>query len=233
MFGSAGASLIGAVILGWIIDCANFKNKAEQSKRIFQSAHNQLYSTINSLMMVMYHPLNQFYEIKDNKTEFKYNSLSIGQLIQKYAEIIEEIKLYTSPVLPYNGVSTSKDRDARIKQQQVKKMILECKDSILDFRCKFQDLAKSIKGQKSLLLVNDSSYENDIQKIIALTNILGTVREDIAKENEFIELGYSFEELVRCNLVDVLDKIGFEYVRFDNLKGYFNIKLVKENKNEV
>ena len=225
---SIGASLIGAVVLGYFIDLSNSRNKSEQSKRIFQIAHGQLYSTINSLLMVVYHPLKQFYKLKDDKTEFKYENLSVRQLIEKYIETIKEIKTYIAPVISSNETTSSCELDLYRKQQNVTKMINEYKESILDFRKQFKELWKNAKQQQNLLLVNDSSYEKEIFQAIAILSILSYQRTDLGKEQELIELGNSLQELIDCKFIDILDKIGFEKVRFNNKKGYFDIRLIKE-----
>lgn len=228
LFMSVGASLIGAIVLGFALDCINSHNKTEQSKRIFQIAHTQLYSTIISLMMLLNLFINKFYKIIDKKTDFKYENLTIAELIQKYVDIIKEVKVFIAPVISNNKIISSEEHGLHRKQNIVKELLEEYNNSIIEFREQFNELMKTAKQQQNLLLVNDSTFEKDISQAIALLNILSYQRNDICKESELIELGNSLQEIINCKVIDVLERIGFENIRFNNVKGYFDIKLISE-----
>lgn len=225
---SVGASLIGAIVLGFALDCRNSQNKTEQSKRIFQIAHTQLYSKIISLMMLLNLFINEFYKIIDKKTDFKYENLTIAELIQKYVEIIKEVQVFIAPVISNNETISTEELDLHRKQNKVKELLKEYNNSIIEFREQFNELWKTEKQQQSLLLVNDSTFEKDISQAIALLNILSYQRNDICKESELIELGNSLQEIINCKVIDVLERIGFENIRFNDVKGYFDIKLISE-----
>lgn len=228
LFCSVGASLIGAIVLGFSIDCINLNNKTEQSKRIFQLAHKQLYSTIISLMMKLNLFVNEFYQIIDKQTDFKYENLTITGLIQKYIDIIKEVKIFIAPIISSNEIISTEELDIHRKQQKVKDLLNKYSNSIIEFREQFNELLQTAKQQQNLLLVNDSTFEKDIFQVIELLNILSYQRKDICKDYELIELGNSMEEIITCKVVEVLKKIGFENVRFNNLKRYFDIKLSNE-----
>ena len=36
------------------------------------------------------------------------------------------------------------------------------------------------------------------------------------------------QEIINCKVIDVLERIGFENIRFNNLKGFMDIKQTKE-----
>jgi len=225
---SIGASLIGAVVLGLILDLSNSKNKRERSERIFQIANNQLYSLINSLMMVLYHPISEFYKVKKDGVVFHYDDLNIKDLFEKYIQEINEIKTFIVPVISENGEYSSEDMVFFRKQEKVKNIIKEYKESVLDFKNQFKKLWEKTKDEKSILLINDSSFETDIFKIIELLNILSYDSLKFNQEFDLIELGDRFQELNNCNLLEVLNQIGFENVRFRNIKGYFDLYLIQE-----
>ncbi|MBQ3572241.1 MAG: hypothetical protein IJA15_05395 [Clostridia bacterium] len=224
---SVGASLIGAIVLGFALDCRNSHNKTEQSKRIFQIAHTQLYFKINSLMMVLNLFVREFYQIIDKET-VKYENLTIAELIQKYVDIIKEVKVFIAPVISNNEIISTEELDLHRKQNKVKELLKEYNNSIIEFREQFNELWKNAKQQQNLLLINDSTYEKDISQAIALLNILSYQRNDICKESELIELGNSLQEIINCKVIDVLERIGFENIRFNNLKGFMDIKQTKE-----
>ena len=224
---STGGSLIGAVVLGFFIDLSNAMSKAAHNKRVFEIAHVDMFSAVHSLLMVVYHPIKEYYEIVGDDSSFRYENLTVKELIEKYNSAIKEMRAFISPVTA-DGKSPVADPEYIKKQKMVREVIEEYRGEVLDFRQKFRTLFSSAKQQENVLLVNDSSFESDIKKAISALEILSNVRTDMAKEEELIELGKSFQELFDSGVIDIFEKIGFDNVRFKNDKGFFNITLTKE-----
>lgn len=223
---STGASLIGAVVLGFFIDLSNEMNKAAHNKRVFEIAHVDMFTAMHSLLMVVYHPLKEFYDITENESAFKYDNLTIKSLIQKYIIAINDIK--SCLVKGENGQENAKIEVNEDKRQQILSLLDEYKEEILNFRLKFKNLWASARQQENVLLVNDSSFEGDIKKAILALEILSKNENDENGAGCLLSLGDSFNELVTTNTIDILEKIGFDNVRFKNDKGFFNIELNKD-----
>ena len=154
-------------------------------------------------------------------------------------EIYEDITLTVISALPevrlefsrdlnaFNQTITEEDMDHYRRQQEVSKLINDCKIIVLDFRNKFAKIFQKINDQQTNLLINEVTSEEDIFKLKAFLNLMSYQRKDLGKENELIELGKSFEAVIECKAVDILDKIGFNKVIFNNKKGYFDAELKK------
>ena len=217
-----GLGLFSALLLGFIIDIINNRNKSRKNQRIFEIVGQETYSTLYSLLMLLHHFLNEYYKVIDTGEKFEYDKLSIKKLIKVYADTIDDIKHFMVPVVSTNQTITEEDRNHFRRQQEVSKLINDCKIIVLDFRNKFAKIFQKINDQQTNLLINEVTSEEDIFKLKAFLNLMSYQRKDLGKENELIELGKSFEEVIDCKVVDILDKIGFNKLTFTNKKGYFD-----------
>lgn len=217
-----GLGLFSALLLGFIIDIINNRNKSRKNQRIFEIVGQETYSTLYSLLMLLHHFLNEYYKVIDTGEKFEYDKLSIKKLIKVYADTIDDIKHFMVPVVSTNQTITEEDMDHYRRQQEVSKLINDCKIIVLDFRNKFAKIFQKINDQQTNLLINEVTSEEDIFKLKAFLNLMSYQRKDLGKENELIELGKSFEEVIDCKVVDILDKIGFNKLTFTNKKGYFD-----------
>lgn len=217
-----GLGLFSALLLGFIIDIINNKNKNRKNQRIFEIVGQETYSTLYSLLMLLHHFLNEYYKVIDTGEKFEYDKLSIKKLIKVYANTIDDIKHFMVPVVSTNQTITEEDMDHYRRQQEVSNLINDCKIIVLDFRNKFAKIFQKINDQQTNLLINEVTSEEDIFKLKAFLNLMSYQRKDLGKENELIELGKSFEEVIDCKVVDILDKIGFNKLTFTNKKGYFD-----------
>ena len=217
-----GLGLFSALLLGFIIDIINNRNKSRKNQRIFEIVGQETYSTLYSLLMLLHHFLNEYYKVIDTGEKFEYDKLSIKKLIKVYADTIDDIKHFMVPVVSTNQTITEEDMDHYKRQQEVSKLINDCKIIVLDFRNKFAKIFQKINDQQTNLLINEVTSEEDIFKLKAFLNLMSYQRKDLGKENELIELGKSFEEVIDCKVVDILDKIGFNKLTFTNKKGYFD-----------
>lgn len=210
------------MLLGLIIDIINNRNKSRKNQRIFEIVGQETYSTLYSLLMLLHHFLNEYYKVIDTGEKFEYDKLSIKKLIKVYANTIDDIKHFMVPVVSTNQTITEEDMDHYRRQQEVSNLINDCKIIVLDFRNKFAKIFQKINDQQTNLLINEVTSEEDIFKLKAFLNLMSYQRKDLGKENELIELGKSFEEVIDCKVVDILDKIGFNKLTFTNKKGYFD-----------
>ena len=217
-----GLGSFSALLLGFIIDIINNRNKSRKNQRIFEIVGQETYSTLYSLLMLLHHFLNEYYKVIDTGEKFEYDKLSIKKLIKVYADTIDDIKHFMVPVVSTNQTITEEDRNHFRRQQEVSKLINDCKIIVLDFRNKFAKIFQKINDQQTNLLINEVTSEEDIFKLKAFLNLMSYQRKDLGKENELIELGKSFEEVIDCKVVDILDKIGFNKLTFTNKKGYFD-----------
>ena len=217
-----GLGLFSALLLGFIIDIINNRNKSRKNQRIFEIVGQETYSTLYSLLMLLHHFLNEYYKVIDTGEKFEYDKLSIKKLIKVYADTIDDIKHFMVPVVSTNQTITEEDMDHYRRQQEVSKLINDCKIIVLDFRNKFAKIFQKINDQQTNLLINEVTSEEDIFKLKAFLNLMSYQRKDLGKENELIELGKSFEEVIDCKVVDILDKIGFNKLTFTNKKGYLD-----------
>ena len=222
-----GLGSLSALILGFIIDFINNRNKSRKNQRIFEIVGQETYSTIYCLLMLLHPTLSNYYKIIDTGKKFEYDKLSIKSLLKVYADTIKDIKHFITPVISTNQTITEEDMNHFRRQQEVSKFINDCKIIVLDFRNKFTKLFQKINEQQTNLLINEVTNEKDIFKLKALINLMSYQRNDLGKENELIELGKSFEAVIECKVVDILDKIGFNKVIFSNKKGYFDAELKK------
>lgn len=217
-----GLGSFSALLLGFIIDIINNRNKSRKNQRIFEIVGQETYSTLYSLLMLLHHFLNEYYKVIDTGEKFEYDKLSIKKLIKVYADTIDDIKHFMVPVVSTNQTITEENMDHYRRQQEVSKLINDCKIIVLDFRNKFAKIFQKINDQQTNLLINEVTSEEDIFKLKAFLNLMSYQRKDLGKENELIELGKSFEEVIDCKVVDILDKIGFNKLTFTNKKGYFD-----------
>lgn len=217
-----GLGSFSALLLGFIIDIINNRNKSRKNQRIFEIVGQETYSTLYSLLMLLHHFLNEYYKVIDTGEKFEYDKLSIKNLLKIYADTIDDIKYFISPVVSTNQTITEENMDHYRRQQEVSKLINDCKIIVLDFRNKFAKIFQKINDQQTNLLINEVTSEEDIFKLKAFLNLMSYQRKDLGKENELIELGKSFEEVIDCKVVDILDKIGFNKLTFTNKKGYFD-----------
>lgn len=222
-----GLGSFSALLLGFIIDIINTRNKNKKNQKIFEIVGQETYSTLYSLLMLLHHFLNDYYKVIDTGEKFEYDKLSIKNLLKIYADTIDDIKYFLSPVISTNQTITEEDLDHYRRQQEVSKLINDCKIIVLDFRNKFANIFQKINEQQTNLLINEVTNEEDIFKLKAFLNLMSYQRKDLGKENELIELGRSFEAVIECKAVDILDKIGFNKVIFNNKKGYFDAELKK------
>ena len=222
-----GLGSFSALLLGFIIDIINNKNKNRKNQRIFEIVGQETYSTLYYLLMLLHHPLYEYYKVIDTGEKFEYDKLSIKKLIKVYADTIDDIKYFMSPVVSNNQTFTEEDLDHHRRQQEVSKLINDYKIVILDYRNKFAKIFQKINEQQTNLLINEVTNEEDIFKLKVFLNLMSYQRKDLGKENELIELGKSFEAVIECKAVDILDKIGFNKVIFNNKKGYFDAESKK------
>ena len=72
--------------------------------------------------------------------------------------------------------------------------------------------------------------EQDIFRLQAFLNLISYrphVAKNLGEENELIELGKTFDSIVSSGFADILNKIGFNKIRYTNKNGYFDIILIK------
>mgnify|MGYP001624144070 CR=1 FL=1 len=222
-----GLGLFSALLLGLIIDIINNRNKSRKNQRIFEIVGQETYSTLYYLLMILHPTLSNYYKVIATGKKFEYDKLSIKNLLKVYADTIKNIKYFTTPVISTNQTITEEDRNHFRRQQEVSKLINDCKIIILDYRNKFAKIFQKINEQQTNLLINEVTSEEDIFKLKAFINLMSYQRNDLGKENELIELGKSFEEVIDCKVVDILDKIGFNKLAFTNKKGYFDAESKK------
>lgn len=222
-----GLGLFSALLLGLIIDIINNRNKSRKNQRIFEIVGQETYSTLYYLLMILHPTLSNYYKVIATGKKFEYDKLSIKNLLKVYADTIKDIKYFTTPVISTNQTITEEDRNHFRRQQEVSKLINDCKIIVLDFRNKFAKIFQKINEQQTNLLINEVTNEEDIFKLKAFINLMSYQRNDLGKENELIELGKSFEAVIECKAVDILDKIGFNKVIFSNKRGYFDAELKK------
>ena len=77
-----GLGSFSALLLGFIIDIINNRNKSRKNQRIFEIVGQETYSTLYSLLMLLHHFLNEYYKVIDTGEKFEYDKLSIKKLIK-------------------------------------------------------------------------------------------------------------------------------------------------------
>lgn len=225
---SIGASLIGAVGLGWSIDWKNETNRRSQNKKIFQIANTNIYSEINSLLMAIYHPIKELNSILKISKNFEYEDKSLENLFDLYADFIKKIKENTAPMITNNEEVSDKFMEYMRTREEAETILRKYNSKLQDFRKKFDELKEKFEINKNLLLVNDAESEKTIFMLSAILGILGTqTHNELTKDYELIEYGESFEELKHCNLMSAFDAIGFDIITFNNKKGYFDFRFFK------
>lgn len=227
---SIGSSFVGAVTLAYFIDLADYQNKKIINDRIFRITNQNNYSTIFNFVIVLYLAFKEIYKLDDNKKIPIYEKLTITQLIQKYVEIIENIEDAIIPIISTNSIVQSEDLKYDEKVNKIKNLLKDLEKVILDYRSQFKELWIAIENQKNILIINNPSCEIDIKKMKGVLNILSSSNKDIVKEEALIELKNSFKQLIESKILDVLYKIGFDEMVFDNKKGYFRDSSTKEFK---
>lgn len=224
-----GLGLFSALLLGLIIDIINSKNRDKKNHRIFEIFGIDVYGEINSLLMILYLLFNDYYNIKNNDEKFEFDNLTIKDMLILYSTIIKDIKSFLVPVLHRLEVAVE-DISHCDNQMMVKNLISEYENGIIEYKNKFSNLLKKINEQQTLLLINEVANEQDIFRLQAFLNLI-SYRPHVAKilgeENELIELGKTFDSIVSSGLADILNKIGFNKIRYTNKNGYFDIILIK------
>lgn len=228
---SVGASLIGAVVLGFCIEWRSETNRVNQNKQTFRVTNSNIYSEIYSLLMVIYLAIKELNKILKFETDFKYESKNIGELLDIYSKAIQKIKENTAPMIANNGVASAESIEYMRNRNEAKKILKEYDKSLEDYRKKFHNLREKFEVNKNILLVSDVCSEKTTFMLSAVLGVLGTQKNNkLTKEEELIEYGNSFEELKTCKLISVLDTIGFDRIAFNNKKEYFDSELIKGKK---
>lgn len=228
---SVGASLIGAVALGLCIEWRSETNRVNQNKQTFRVTNSNIYLKIYSLLMVVYLAIKELNKILKFETDFKYEDKSIAELLDIYAEAIQKIKENTAPMIANNGVASAESIEYMRNRDKAIKILKKYDKSLQEYRKKFDDLKEKFEINKNILLVSDVCSEKTIFMLSAVLSVLGTQKNNkFTKEEELIEYGNSFEELKTCQLISVLDTIGFDRITFNNKKEYFDSELIKGKK---
>lgn len=112
----------------------------------------------------------------------------------------------------------TKDNTAYIKVPTTYSDIEKLK-SIDKYREIFDSLKERFDTTKAILLANnicDRVQATKLQTVLAVLSSHGCLTHGAS----LIEMGRSLDELVRCELIPVINEIGFTNIRFTNKNGY-------------
>lgn len=240
---SIGASLAGAVVLGWIIENLNEANKREQNKKIFQVANVKIYREIIRLLTVTCRDIREVYGMLQDDS-FVYENKNISDLIRFCVDSIEKIRSYTVSIMAQNGILSFEDLQYSKLSDRIKEKLKTYDEELISLRKEFDSLKQEFEISKNMFLINDVSTPENVYRISGILDVLGTPKHcqihveseeyvDVSsRERELLEVGKSLQEVLNCDLADALDTIGFDNIVFNNKKGYFNWNH-REEKNEI
>lgn len=223
---SIGASLIGAVVLGYLIELGNARSRQTQNKNNYELSNQRIYSEMNFLLMAVYNAISDIKFIKEEKLEYKNKTLS--ELVDIFVEEIKQIKFDIAPIIASNGENEKSDIEVYRKQRDIKEKIKFHEDLLVASRNEMFERKKEFINYKPLLIVNETASKDQIFAMQAALTTLGNPKlNPLTKENELIEMGNSLEELKRCDLIKCFEEIGMSKIRYSNEKGYFDLTTSK------
>lgn len=213
-----GASGIGAVFLSFAIEWSNEVRRFKQNKIIFQTASQDIFQNLYFLLIVInriIRAINKVFNVDNDK----FDNISIEKLIPLYVKDIENIKSNTAPILCTGESISKEDMDGRRLQAKGEKLLFSYNQEIDKYREIFDSLKERFDTTKAILLANnicDRGQATKLQTVLAVLSSHGCLTHGAS----LIEMGRSLDELVRCELIPVINEIGFTNIRFTNKNGY-------------
>lgn len=223
---SIGASLLGAVALGFFLDLTiNMQNK-----KILKVANLNIFSEINNLLTI----INRVIRISFNRLKlgsFEFEGKNIKELFKFYANAIHKIKEQTAPLVANNGVLTQEELDYMRLAENGIEYLNDTNSELKESRERFDELKKNFEINKNILLINNIATENQIN---TLSNILSELRLQEETTFEKIEL-FDYENLLvefedNIEVINTLNAIGFADISFDNKNRWLKINWSKRKR---
>lgn len=226
--GDFGIGLFSAIILGWCLELQKESAQKKHNKKVFQIVNSNIYSEIYSLLMIIYLEIKEINKILKKDKNFKYQNITIEELLNRYIEEIKYIKANTAPTMLTGTELSEKDVVYNEQRKKCEKVIKQYNDSLQEYRKKFHILKEKFDINKNIFLISGICSEEIIIELSAILNILETQSHNKStNEGELIEFGNSFEELLNCKFTKSFNSIGFDKIRFNNLNGYFGSEVIK------
>lgn len=223
---SVGASLFGAVVLGFCFDITSKLNIKKQNKRIFKVANINIYAEINNLLTIINRVIRTLYELL-KLGAFEFEDLSIKELVKLYADAINKIKEHKAPLVANDGVTSQEEIEYMRLVGNATKYLNATNSEFKKSRKRFAELKKNFEVNKNILLVNNIATENHIYTISAILNELGRKELILFGEAELFDFGVLLGGFDNNEVIDTLNAIGFEDIKLNNKNGYLEIKLAK------
>lgn len=226
---SVGASLIGAVVLGYCIELGNANSKKEQDRYIYEFSNQKIYSEMNFLLMAVHNAIADIKKIKNE--EFRFEGKTLSEIVELFANEIKVIKKDISPVVIAGREVEDKDKEYYRLQQKIKEKIKYHEKVIEASRKEMFSRKTDFINYKTLLLVNNVTTFDEIFAMQSALSVIGDAPlNELTREDELIEMGNSLDELKQGNLIRCFENIGMSKLRYKNQAGYFEIEIEQETK---
>ncbi len=217
IFMSAGASLIGAIVLAACIDLHNRKSR----KRQFFVANIELYRLLNILFFRYYDSINNVYYKLYQEFDYKKinDKVDIINLLKIFSQIGEDLKNKTAPVLS-DGENDFND------YRSYNEAVVELRkydEEFIKKRKEFSVLKERFDLSKPSLLSSGLMTENEMFMLDSLYSIFCYQEpSDTAisfRQAEIIELGKDFAEMAEIFPPQFFSKLGFK-CKYHTPNGY-------------
>lgn len=226
VFCGIGASGVGAVFLSFALEWQNESRKIKDNKTIFQAFSIDIYRSLCYLLIVINRLIDDFYREIDVES-FSFENINIKSLIEKYCDAINRIKEEATPILCTEELISEEMMTKMRIQSRVKKWLTSCNQDIDKYREEFNSLKDKFETSKSILLANGICDKNKVFRLNQVLHILST-QGCLTHQESLIEMGRSLKELIDCELISVLEDIGFNFITFSNMRGYLETAMVEK-----
>lgn len=217
IFIGIGTGLLASWTTALFIELYTFFVNNRKNKIIFATTNLNLFNEIISLLTIDSRVIQDCYEKLFGENVFRFERLTLYELLDKLADAARIIKKEISPVI------LSEESDVEIIKKE--KIRLQLREMLYQTN-EFDEVMERLKCiQKDIVITNNILVANQIcGKGEAV--FLKTIVDILVNNKNIFAIGNAFNEIIRCVPQSIFDKLGFSCFTFSNINLPLEYKVI-------